>query len=159
MLDCLMHDQIVTKWMKLGLEGMPICYHHVSVIIYIVNKVIVQILTWTERAEAFQCCLRKTWTNPDYSSKGVKLTTLGWVTVFQILFHWAIANSLEHYNPLNKVHGQASYEFRLWLSYHIETRLKLWKWLHSCLSWKINLNLPPWIRPLLTSCWSSSSPW
>ena len=40
-----MHDQIITKWIKLGLEGMPICYHHVSVIIYIVNKVIVQILT------------------------------------------------------------------------------------------------------------------
>ena len=45
MLDCLMHDQIVTKWIKLGLEGMPICYHHVSVIIInVVNKVIIQIL-------------------------------------------------------------------------------------------------------------------
>ena len=63
MLDCLMQDQIVTKWIKLGLEGMPICYHHVSVIIiYFVSiKVIVQILTWAERGEAFQCCLRKTW--------------------------------------------------------------------------------------------------
>jgi len=75
MLDCLKHDQIVTKWIKLGLEGMPICYHHVSVIIivYVINKVIVQILTWAERGEAFQCCMpqENLDINPDYSLKGV----------------------------------------------------------------------------------------
>ena len=68
--------------------------------------------------------------NPDYSLKGVMQT-------YDLRMSYCISdslslsykgNSLENYNnPLNKLHGQASNEFRLRLSYHIETQLKLWK--------------------------------